>query len=66
MVDGWAGLRYGWGNFYASKSFDDPSKNRRVIWAITHESSTQEEYVKRGWAGILVCTFLPFVILVGF
>ncbi|KAI3830118.1 hypothetical protein L1987_04252 [Smallanthus sonchifolius] len=28
MIDGWAGLRYDWGNFYASKSFYDPSKTR--------------------------------------
>ncbi|KAI3682410.1 hypothetical protein L1987_82375 [Smallanthus sonchifolius] len=53
MIDGWAGLRYDWGNFYASKSFYDPSKNRRVIWGWVNESSTVEESVKRGWAGIM-------------
>nr|GEV67593.1 glycoside hydrolase, family 32 [Tanacetum cinerariifolium] len=26
MIDGWAGLRYDWGNFYASKSFFDPQR----------------------------------------
>nr|KAJ0206977.1 hypothetical protein LSAT_V11C500289300 [Lactuca sativa] len=52
MMDGWAGLRYDWGNFYASKSFFDPSKNRRVIWGWANESSTEDENVKKGWAGI--------------
>ncbi|KAL7599062.1 hypothetical protein Lser_V15G26430 [Lactuca serriola] len=52
MIDGWAGLRYDWGNFYASKSFFDPSKNRRVIWGWANESSTEDENVKKGWAGI--------------
>ncbi|KAL0374847.1 UNVERIFIED_CONTAM: Beta-fructofuranosidase, insoluble isoenzyme 1 [Sesamum radiatum] len=32
MVDGWNGLRLDYGNFYASKSFFDPSKNRRILW----------------------------------
>ncbi|KAL0289691.1 UNVERIFIED_CONTAM: Beta-fructofuranosidase, insoluble isoenzyme 1 [Sesamum radiatum] len=32
MVDGWNGLRLDYGNFYASKSFFDPSNNRRILW----------------------------------
>ncbi|GJX27101.1 beta-fructofuranosidase, insoluble isoenzyme 1-like protein isoform X2 [Tanacetum coccineum] len=52
MVDSWASLRYDYGNFYASKSFFDPSKNRRVIWGWANESSTKDEDVKKGWAGI--------------
>nr|XP_007145297.1 hypothetical protein PHAVU_007G227200g [Phaseolus vulgaris]ESW17291.1 hypothetical protein PHAVU_007G227200g [Phaseolus vulgaris] len=50
--DGWGGLRYDYGNFYASKSFFDPSKNRRVVWAWANESDTKEDDVKKGWAGI--------------
>ncbi|KAK6945350.1 Glycosyl hydrolase family 32, C-terminal [Dillenia turbinata] len=30
--DGWGGLRYDYGNFYASKSFYDPAKHRRILW----------------------------------
>lgn len=52
MVDSWASLRYDYGNFYASKSFFDPSKNRRVIWGWANESSTKGEDVKKGWSGI--------------
>lgn len=52
--DGWGGLRYDYGNFYASKSFFDPSKNRRILWAWANESNFQENDVKKGWAGIQV------------
>ncbi|CAI8602431.1 unnamed protein product [Vicia faba] len=50
--DGWGGLRYDYGNFYASKSFFDPTKNRRIIWGWANESDTKEDDVKKGWAGI--------------
>uniref|UniRef100_A0A162ACK7 Beta-fructofuranosidase n=1 Tax=Daucus carota subsp. sativus TaxID=79200 RepID=A0A162ACK7_DAUCS len=51
-VDGWAGLRLDYGNFYASKSFFDPAKNRRVIWSWANESDTAAHDVAKGWAGI--------------
>nr|XP_043635833.1 beta-fructofuranosidase, insoluble isoenzyme 1-like [Erigeron canadensis] len=50
--DGWGGLRYDNGNFYASKSFFDPSKNRRILWGWSNESSTPKEDIAKGWAGI--------------
>lgn len=53
-VDSWAGLRYDYGNFYASKSFFDPKKNRRILWGWANESDTKEDDVKKGWAGIQV------------
>ena len=52
--DGWGGLRYDYGNFYASKSFFDPSKNRRILWGWANESDTKEDDVNKGWAGIQV------------
>nr|XP_016468329.1 PREDICTED: beta-fructofuranosidase, insoluble isoenzyme 1-like [Nicotiana tabacum] len=51
-VDGWKGLRLDYGNYYASKSFYDPSKNRRVIWGWANESDTVDDDVRKGWAGI--------------
>ncbi|KAL8253158.1 hypothetical protein R6Q59_036851 [Mikania micrantha] len=51
-VDGWAGLRYDYGNFYASKTFFDPIKNRRILWGWANESSTKTEDIAKGWAGI--------------
>ncbi|XP_054804188.1 beta-fructofuranosidase, insoluble isoenzyme 1-like [Prosopis cineraria] len=50
--DGWGGLRYDYGNFYASKSFFDPSKNRRILWGWANESDTARDDVQKGWAGI--------------
>ncbi|KAI4348946.1 hypothetical protein L6164_009606 [Bauhinia variegata] len=50
--DGWGGLRYDYGNFYASKSFFDPKKNRRIIWGWANESDSKEDDNTKGWAGI--------------
>ncbi|CAI9097696.1 OLC1v1034166C1 [Oldenlandia corymbosa var. corymbosa] len=50
--DNWKGLRYDYGNFYASKSFFDPSKNRRVLWGWANESDPVKDDIKKGWAGI--------------
>ncbi|KAL0289690.1 UNVERIFIED_CONTAM: Beta-fructofuranosidase, insoluble isoenzyme 1 [Sesamum radiatum] len=52
MVDGWNGLRLDYGNFYASKSFFDPSKNRRILWGWANESDTTDNDIQKGWAGI--------------
>ncbi|KAI3507859.1 hypothetical protein L1887_22854 [Cichorium endivia] len=51
-IDGWGGLRYDYGNFYASKSFYDPAKKRRIVWGWANESSTSTEDIAKGWAGI--------------
>ncbi|KAK5804095.1 hypothetical protein PVK06_031744 [Gossypium arboreum] len=53
QVDGWDGLKLDYGNFYASKSFYDPVKFRRVVWGWANESDSKEEDVKKGWAGIM-------------
>ncbi|OEL34755.1 Beta-fructofuranosidase, insoluble isoenzyme 2 [Dichanthelium oligosanthes] len=45
-------LRYDYGNFYASKTFYDPSKQRRVLWGWANESDTRAHDVAKGWAGI--------------
>ncbi|CDP20113.1 unnamed protein product [Coffea canephora] len=50
--DGWNGLRYDYGNFYASKSFFDHSKNRRILWGWANESDSAYDDVTKGWAGI--------------
>ncbi|CAN1277417.1 Beta-fructofuranosidase, insoluble isoenzyme 1 [Linum perenne] len=51
-VDSWAGLRYDYGNFYASKSFFDHRKNRRVLWGWANESDDPNRDQAKGWAGI--------------
>ncbi|CAN6270283.1 unnamed protein product [Urochloa humidicola] len=45
-------LRYDYGNFYASKTFYDPAKKRRVLWGWANESDTSADDVAKGWAGI--------------
>ncbi|XP_034605528.1 beta-fructofuranosidase, insoluble isoenzyme 2 isoform X1 [Setaria viridis] len=45
-------LRYDYGNFYASKTFYDPAKKRRVLWGWANESDTRTHDVAKGWAGI--------------
>ncbi|XP_062079363.1 beta-fructofuranosidase, insoluble isoenzyme 1-like isoform X1 [Humulus lupulus] len=51
-IDGWAGLRYDYGNFYASKTFYDPLKMRRILWGWANESDTRDDDVAKGWVGI--------------
>ncbi|CAN6228027.1 unnamed protein product [Urochloa humidicola] len=45
-------LRYDYGNFYASKTFYDPAKKRRVLWGWANESDATAHDVAKGWAGI--------------
>ncbi|KAA8518559.1 hypothetical protein F0562_016033 [Nyssa sinensis] len=51
-MDNWNGLRYDYGNFYASKTFFDSGKQRRILWGWANESDTANEDVAKGWAGI--------------
>lgn len=52
--DGWDGLRFDYGNFYASKTFFDYKKNRRILWGWANESDTVEDDMSKGWAGLQV------------
>nr|AJW82911.1 cell wall bound invertase [Dimocarpus longan] len=51
-VGGVPGLRYDYGKFYASKSFFDSAKNRRILWAWVNESSSWGDDIKKGWSGL--------------
>ncbi|WOL13670.1 beta-fructofuranosidase 1-like [Canna indica] len=46
------GLRYDWGKFYASKTFFDPAKQRRVLWGWVGETDSEAADVKKGWASL--------------
>lgn len=48
------GLRYDHGKFYASKTFYDGDKKRRVLWGWVNESCSSEDDKKKGWSGIQV------------
>nr|XP_043609968.1 beta-fructofuranosidase, insoluble isoenzyme CWINV3 [Erigeron canadensis] len=45
-------LRYDYGKFYASKSFYDSGKKRRILWGWINESDSSANDIKKGWAGI--------------
>ncbi|XP_051129868.1 beta-fructofuranosidase, insoluble isoenzyme CWINV1-like isoform X2 [Andrographis paniculata] len=45
-------LRYDYGLFYASKSFYDPGKKRRLLWGWVTEADSEANQVKRGWSGL--------------
>ncbi|KAJ1416028.1 Glycosyl hydrolase family 32, N-terminal [Sesbania bispinosa] len=46
------GLRYDYGIFYASKTFYDQSKGRRVLWGWIGESDSEYADVAKGWASV--------------
>ncbi|XP_010536191.1 PREDICTED: beta-fructofuranosidase, insoluble isoenzyme CWINV6-like [Tarenaya hassleriana] len=45
-------LRYDHGKFYASKTFFDSAKNRRILWGWVNESDSKEDDLHKGWSGL--------------
>ncbi|GLT25586.1 hypothetical protein SLA2020_007070 [Shorea laevis] len=45
-------LRFDYGKIYASKTFFDSSKKRRILWGWVNESDTQSDDLKKGWSGL--------------
>ncbi|KAL1548061.1 beta-fructofuranosidase [Salvia divinorum] len=50
--DAGIGLRYDYGIFYASKTFYDQEKERRVLWGWIKETDSEETDIKKGWASL--------------
>lgn len=48
------GLRYDYGIYYASKTFFDQNKQRRVLWSWIKETDTEAADIKKGWASLMV------------
>lgn len=48
-----SGLLYDYGKFYASKSFFDPKKLRRINWGWSNESDTEAQDIAKGWASLM-------------
>jgi len=46
------GLKYDYGKFYASKSFYDQNKKRRILWGWTRETDSERTDVAKGWASL--------------
>ncbi|KAI3975378.1 hypothetical protein MKX01_004465 [Papaver californicum] len=51
-VDNDSGLRYDYGKFYASKTFFDSEKHRRILWGWINESSSVDNDAVKGWSGV--------------
>lgn len=52
-IDVGIGLRYDWGIFYASKTFFDPVKQRRILWGWIGETDSEKSDVIKGWASLM-------------
>ncbi|GLT78366.1 hypothetical protein SLA2020_499040 [Shorea laevis] len=51
-IDVGIGVRYDYGMFYASKTFYDPDKGRRILWGWIGESDSEFADEQKGWASI--------------
>ncbi|KAK8509206.1 hypothetical protein V6N13_062262 [Hibiscus sabdariffa] len=45
-------LRYDYGKFYASKTFFDGGKKRRVLWGWIQEADSTTNDIEKGWSGL--------------
>ncbi|GMN23253.1 hypothetical protein TIFTF001_049071 [Ficus carica] len=52
FLDAGSDLRLDYGKFYASKSFYDSAKKRRILWSWVNESDSDADSVKKGWSGL--------------
>lgn len=50
--DAGIGLRYDYGNFYASKTFYDQNKKRRILWGWITEKDSEAADIQKGWASL--------------
>lgn len=51
-IDVGIGIRYDYGIFYASKTFYDQNKSRRILWGWITESDSEYADVQKGWASL--------------
>lgn len=46
------GLRYDYGKYYASKTFYDQNKKRRILWGWIRETDAESLDIMKGWSGV--------------
>ncbi|KAK1261917.1 Beta-fructofuranosidase, soluble isoenzyme I [Acorus gramineus] len=51
-ADAGIGVRVDYGKYYASKSFFDQNKGRRVLWGWTGETDSERTDRQKGWASV--------------
>ncbi|XP_020546920.1 beta-fructofuranosidase, soluble isoenzyme I-like isoform X1 [Sesamum indicum] len=49
-LDVGVGLRYDYRKYYASKTFYDQNKKRRILWGWIKETDAEELHILKGWA----------------
>lgn len=54
------GFKLDYGRYYASKTFYDQHKNRRILWGWINESDSETADLKKGWASLQVCCMEHF------
>ncbi|XP_076883875.1 beta-fructofuranosidase, soluble isoenzyme I-like [Bidens hawaiensis] len=52
ILDVGIGLRYDYGKYYASKTFYDQSKQRRLLWGWIGETDSEAADILKGWASV--------------
>ncbi|XP_071727701.1 acid beta-fructofuranosidase 2, vacuolar-like [Rutidosis leptorrhynchoides] len=52
-IDVGYGLRYDYGIYYASKTFYDQNKKRRILWSWIKETDSEKSDIKKGWASLM-------------
>ncbi|KAI3756047.1 hypothetical protein L1987_55860 [Smallanthus sonchifolius] len=52
FMDSKGSLRYDYGRFYASKSFYDGGKKRRILWSWVTEGDSESDAINKGWSGL--------------
>ncbi|MFS7924160.1 putative beta-fructofuranosidase [Helianthus anomalus] len=52
-IDVGIGLRYDYGIYYASKTFYDQNKERRILWSWIKETDSESSDIKKGWASLM-------------
>ncbi|KAH9313780.1 hypothetical protein KI387_022407, partial [Taxus chinensis] len=51
-MDVGTGLRLDYGKYYASKTFFDPVKQRRILWGWVGETDSEQDDLLKGWASL--------------
>ncbi|KAE8675336.1 Beta-fructofuranosidase, insoluble isoenzyme CWINV3 [Hibiscus syriacus] len=51
-IESYSSVRYDYGKYYASKTFFDNVKNRRILMGWINESSSVADDIKKGWSGV--------------
>ncbi|XP_042512812.1 beta-fructofuranosidase, soluble isoenzyme I-like [Macadamia integrifolia] len=46
------GMRYDYGKYYASKTFYDQNKQRRILWGWIGETDSEAADIEKGWASV--------------